>query len=172
MESLMSALLHGTKGHPLHPPLTDAAIGMYSLATGLAIIGALGGIPEEAAVAMWLALVGGLIVTVPTALTGLLDWLTIDRAAPVWRTATLHMAVMVTSTLLFLVSALLQYRGYEHAYVRNAAVATTILGFVVMATGGWLGGTVVYVHGMRVLGEPDMPTRQAASPTPAEDDRA
>jgi uncharacterized membrane protein len=167
----MSALMHGTKGHPLHPPLTDAAIGMYSLATGLGVIGALGAIPEKAATAMWLALVGGLIVTVPTALTGLFDWLTIDRATPVWRTATLHMSAMVGATVLFLVSAWLQYRGYEHAYVRNAALATTIAGFLVMVTGGWLGGAIVFVHGMRVLSEPDLPTRQAAAPRSGEEPR-
>jgi uncharacterized membrane protein len=164
----MSALMHGTKGHPLHPPLTDAAIGMYSLATGLGVIGALGGIPEKAAVAMWLALVGGLVVTVPTALTGLFDWLTIERGTPVWRTATLHMTAMVSATALFLVSAWLQYRGYEHAYVRNVALTTTIAGFLVMAAGGWLGGAIVFVHGMRVLSEPDMPTSQAASPKSSE----
>ncbi|MDP9255644.1 MAG: DUF2231 domain-containing protein [Actinomycetota bacterium] len=161
----MSALMHGTKGHPLHPPLTGVVIGMYSLATGLGVVGALGGVPEKAAVGMWLALVGGLIATVPTALTGLLDWLTISRDTPVWRTATLHMAVMLSATGLFVVSAWLQYRGYEHAYVRNAALATTLVGFVLLSTGGWLGGAIVYVHGMRVLGLPELPTSRTVSPT-------
>jgi uncharacterized membrane protein len=164
----MSALLHGTKGHPLHPPLTDAAIGMYTLAAGLGVIGALGGISGKAAVGMWLALIGGLIVTVPTAASGALDWLTIPRDTPVWRTATLHMACMLAATALFVVSAWLQYRGYEHAYVRNAALVTTLAGFILMAAGGWLGGAIVYVHGMRVLSLPDTPTRQAVSPVTEE----
>jgi hypothetical protein len=37
-------LVRGLPGQPLHPPLTDATIGMYLLAAGLAIIGKAGGI--------------------------------------------------------------------------------------------------------------------------------
>lgn len=71
-------LIRGLPGHPLHPPLTDATIGMYVLAGGLAIIGYSGAIKLGAAKGMWLALIGGLIVSVPTALSGLVDWLTIE----------------------------------------------------------------------------------------------
>ena len=62
-------LIRGLPGHPLHPPLTDATIGMYVLAAGLAIIGYAGWIELAAAKGMWLALAGGLIVSVPTAVT-------------------------------------------------------------------------------------------------------
>src|SRR4051794_41213843 len=70
-----AALLHGLPGHPLHPPLTDATIGMFVLATGLAIIGKAGAITEQAGPAMWLALIGGLIVAVPTPPGGMAGWL-------------------------------------------------------------------------------------------------
>ena len=53
--------LRGTPGHPSHPPMTDAAIGMYTLAAALAIIGAIGWIEDAAGKGMWLALLGGLI---------------------------------------------------------------------------------------------------------------
>ena len=66
-------LIRGLPGHPLHPPLTDATIGMYVLAGGLAIMGYAGGIELVAAKAMWLALIGGLIGSVPTALVAPLD---------------------------------------------------------------------------------------------------
>jgi uncharacterized membrane protein len=46
--SVGDAVLHGLPGHPLHPPLTDATIGMFVLATGLAIIGAAGAIEDAA----------------------------------------------------------------------------------------------------------------------------
>src|SRR5881227_2310501 len=88
-------LVRGLPGHPLHPPLTDATIGMYVLAGGLAIIGSAGGIESAAAKAMWLALIGGLIVSVPTALTGLADWLSIEWGTTRWRTATLHLSAML-----------------------------------------------------------------------------
>ena len=43
-----AVLVHGLPGHPLHPPLTDATIGMFVLAAGLALLGALG-VSEDAA---------------------------------------------------------------------------------------------------------------------------
>ena len=45
---MVERLLRGIGGHPLHPPLTDATIGMFVLATALAVIGALGWIEEAA----------------------------------------------------------------------------------------------------------------------------
>src|SRR5436190_20501236 len=84
--------LRGLPGHPLHPPFTDATIGMFVLAAGLAVIGYAGAIEEPAGKAMWLALIGGLIVALPTASTGLVDWLFIEWGSSRWRTATAHMA--------------------------------------------------------------------------------
>jgi uncharacterized membrane protein len=83
-------LLTGLPGHPTHPPLTDATIGLYTGAAAFAVLSAVGVSEENLAIAWWLALVAGLVVTVPTAGTGLLDWLKIGRRTPLWRTATAH----------------------------------------------------------------------------------
>ncbi|HLJ02394.1 MAG TPA: DUF2231 domain-containing protein [Solirubrobacteraceae bacterium] len=147
----MSKLIRGLPGHPLHPPLTDATIGMYVLAGGLAIIGAAGGIEPTAAKAMWLALIGGLIVSVPTALTGLADWLLIEWGSPRWRTATAHLAAMVSSVVLFALAAWQQHEGYRHGHVTTAGLILTLAGVAVLTLGGWLGGSLVFVHGTRVL---------------------
>lgn len=152
-------LIRGLPGHPLHPPLTDATIGMYVLAAGLAVIGAAGAIKLAAAKGMWLALIGGLIVSVPTALTGLADWLTIEWGSPRWRTATLHLTAMVSAVTLFALAAWQQYDGYRHGDVTTAGLVLTLCAVAVLTVGGWLGGTLVFVHGTRVLGErpPDAP---------------
>ena len=162
---LMRALLHGTPGHPLHPPLTDATIGMYTLAVALAVIGALGWIEDAAGKGLWLALVGGLVTGAAAALTGLLDWLTITRGTPLFRIATAHMVAMVTATVLFLLAAVWQHAGYERGEVTTAGLVFTILGFGVLTVGGWLGGTMVFAYGMRVKRRPDEPALEAASPT-------
>jgi hypothetical protein len=41
-----------------------------------------------------------------------------------------------------------------------------LVGYAVLATGGWLGGAIVFVHGMRVLSLVDEPTAKAISPVP------
>jgi uncharacterized membrane protein len=157
-------LLTGPPGHPNHPPLTDATIGLYTGAAGFALLSALGISEENLAIAWWLALVAGLCVTVATALAGLVDWLRITRGTPLWRTATLHLVVMVTATIVFLVAAIIGHAGYVDREVTTGGLVLTLLGFGVMAIGGYLGGTIVYVHGMRVLGEEDKPVREAVQP--------
>ena len=84
-------LVSGLPGHPTHPPLTAATIGLYTGAAAFAVLSMLGLAERNLAVAWWLALVAGLVVTVPTALTGVLDWLKITRGTPLWRTATAHL---------------------------------------------------------------------------------
>jgi uncharacterized membrane protein len=148
---VLDRLLHGFPGHPLHPPLTDATIGMYTLATALAVSSSVGWIEAPAAHGAWLAMIGGLIVTVPTALTGFFDWVTIEWGSPRWRTATFHLSAMLVATTLFALAAWQDHPGYDRAEVTTAGLWLAVAGFVALTAGGWLGGSVVFVHGMRVI---------------------
>jgi uncharacterized membrane protein len=149
--SKTDVLLRGLPGHPLHPPLTDATIGMFVLAAGLAVIGSLGGIEDAAGKGGWLALIGGLIVAAPTATTGFADWVRLDWGSERWRTATLHMTAMVSAVVLFALAAWLQHAGYEQGDVTTGGLVFSILGLIALTTGGWLGGALVFVHGLRVI---------------------
>ena len=165
-------LLTGLPGHPTHPPLTDATIGLYTGAAAFAVLSAIGVSKENLAIAWWLALVAGLVVTVPTAASGLLDWLRISRRTPLWRTATAHLLAMVTATLFFLAAALVGHGGYVEREVTTGALVLTLVGFALLTLGGWLGGTVVYVHGMRVLNLVDQPAHGAVAPIATSEKRA
>jgi uncharacterized membrane protein len=162
----LSYLIRGLPGHPLHPPLTDATIGAYTAAVAAGFASIVGIAHVPASHAWWLALVIGLIFTVPTALTGLADWLTIEAGTPLWRTATSHMIAMVTATVFFLIAASLGHKGYTHNAVHTGPFILTLIGFASMTLGGWLGGAIVYVHGMRVLNLVEEPAQRAASPVP------
>jgi uncharacterized membrane protein len=124
---------------------------MFVLATGLAIIGYAGAIEDKAGPAAWLALIGGLAVAVPTALSGFADWLFLEWGSARWRTATWHLSAMISAVTLFALAAWRQHPGYEHATVTTSGLILTIAGFLVLMVGGWLGGTVVFVHGTRVI---------------------
>src|SRR5262245_26783247 len=106
-------LIHGLPGHPLHPPLTDATIGMFVLASALAVLGTLGAFGDAAGKGCWLALIGGLAVAVPTAATGFADWVRLEWGSARWRTATLHLTAMTSAVALYAVAAWLQYDGYR-----------------------------------------------------------
>jgi uncharacterized membrane protein len=167
-----SYLVRGFPGHPLHPPLTDATIGAYTAATVFAVLAAVGVSEENTTKAWWLALLVGLGATVPTALTGLVDWLGISRGTPLWRTATLHMLSMLTATGLFALTAAYSHDRYVNGEMTTRALVGTLLAFGFLTLGGWLGGSVVYVHGMRVLNLVTEPTRRATTPGHPEKDEA
>jgi uncharacterized membrane protein len=165
----MKWLLKGPAGHPLHPPLTDATIGAYTFATIMSVLSRVGVSEHNTTTAWWLALITGLAITLPTALTGFLDWLDIARGTPLWRTATLHLGAMLTATVVFAITAGAGHGDYVDGMISGGSLVLTLVGFAVLTTGGWLGGANVFVHGMRVLSLVDEPTKRAVSPLPHEE---
>jgi uncharacterized membrane protein len=164
----LSYLINGLPGHPLHPPLTDFTIGTYTFATIASIFDVTGLVDRNAAYGWWIALVVGLCSTAFTATTGLVDWIEIEWGSELWKTATAHLSAMLAATGAFLAAALVGHHGYTHGSVSGGAFALTLVGFVLLTTGGWLGGAVVFVHGMRVLNLVSKPFEEAAAPTPDE----
>jgi uncharacterized membrane protein len=162
----LSYLIRGLPGHPLHPPLTDATIGAYTAAAVMGFASIVGISERSAAFGWWLALVVGLIFTVPTALTGFADWLTIESGTPLKRTATAHMLANLAAGGLFLIAVLVGHDGYTNGAVETGPYILTLVGFGALTVGGWLGGAIVYVHGMRVLNLLHEPAQRAASPVP------
>jgi uncharacterized membrane protein len=162
----MRALLRGLPGHPLHPPLTDATIGAYTFAAAMAVLSRLGVSEHNTATAWWLALITGLVITIPTALTGFADWLELSSGTPLWRTATLHLSVMLTATVVFAITAGAGHADYVDGSVGGGSLILTVVGYALLAAGGWLGGAIVFTHGMRVLKLVDEPTSRAVSPLP------
>jgi uncharacterized membrane protein len=145
--------MRGLPGHPSHPPLTDATIGMFVLATALSVLGRFGLAEGKLGPASWLALVGGLLVAAPTALTGFADWIAIEWGSSLWRTATVHLTAMVTAVTLYGAAAWLAWPGYRDGGVTTGGLVLSLLGLAALTTGGWYGGAIVFVHGMRVKEE-------------------
>jgi uncharacterized membrane protein len=160
----MRFLLRGLAGHPLHPPLTDATIGTYTFATAAAVLSRLGVSEHNMATAWWLALIAGLIVSAPTALAGFVDWLEIPTGTPLWRTATLHASTMLSATIVFAITAGAGHADYVDGTIGGGSLILTLVGFGILTLGGWLGGAVVFVHGMRVLRLVDEPAARAVPP--------
>jgi uncharacterized membrane protein len=157
-------LWRGTPGHPLHPPLTHATIGTYTFATVAALADVTGISNNAATHGWWLALIFGLIITGPTALAGLLEWLKISWGTPLKRTATTHMIVMLSATVFFLAAAILGHACFKTGDVSAGPFILTLIGFALLTLGGIFGGSIVFVHGMRVLKLKDEPAKEALSP--------
>lgn len=154
-------LMRGFRGHPAHPPLTDASIGAYTVATFGALLSWAG--VQEAAMAKtaFVAIVIGLVVSVATILTGFIDYLRIRRGTPLWNTATIHWIVMALANGAFIAAAALLDGGFGADEVQIGAALTTLGGYVLLFVGGWIGGAITYVYGMRVISEGEKPAREA-----------
>jgi uncharacterized membrane protein len=164
------SLLRGTDGHPSHPPFTDVTIGTFTVGVVAALLGWIGIEEDGMAAVAFLAIVLGLVFSLPTIITGFVDYLEISRGTPLWRTATLHWLAMVFAVATFLVAAALLHDGWGSGNVSAAGALVAIAAEVLLTLGGWIGGTIVFVHGMRVLNLLDLRTRRAISPTGAHDD--
>lgn len=160
----MDALWRGLPGHPIHPPLTDVTVGTYTFALVAATADVLGISTNAATHGWWLALVFGLLSTLVTATTGFVDWLRIQTGTPLWRTATAHMIAMLLASGVFLAAVVAGKGSFDAGNVETGPFVLTIAGYLLLTVGGWLGGSVVFVHGMRVLNLVDEPSLRAAAP--------
>jgi uncharacterized membrane protein len=169
MSSLIG-LLKGFPGKPSHPPLTDASIGAYTVGVAMLVLGALGVEEEQMAHGSLLAIGGGLALALPTALTGLLDWLDIPKGTPARTTATIHLFTMLSATILFALTWIIQLDGYKDDVVKTGAWILGLGAESLLVAGGYIGGTIVFVYGVRVLKRRDVRVADAMVPGRAESD--
>ena len=147
-------LLRGFRGHPAHPPLTDASIGSYTVGTVAAVLGWIGVKEAAMAKAAFVAIVVGLVISAATMITGFVDYLRIRRGTALWKTATIHWIVMALANGAFITAAAMLQGGFDAAEVTASPAVVTLSAFVLLSVGGWIGGAITYVYGMRVINEP------------------
>jgi nitrite reductase/ring-hydroxylating ferredoxin subunit/uncharacterized membrane protein len=130
--------LNGTwLGHPLHALLTDVPIGAFT------VVIVLDALNDRAAADV--ALVLGLLAMVAAALAGYADYADTDGLAR--QRATVHSTIMVVALVVYLISLVLRF---GNPVDRTAAVTTSILGYLLLSAGAYIGGDVVYVLGNMV----------------------
>lgn len=135
--------------HPLHPMLVHFPIALWTATVALDGAGWFLGQPALSTVAFG-SLAAGLAVALLAMIAGALDYAAIPKQHAAQGTAVSHMLAMGSAWLLFMVS--LALRGWpprEPAPVW--AIAVALLGFTVMAVGGWLGGKLVYGFAIGVI---------------------
>jgi uncharacterized membrane protein len=157
-------LVRGWPGKPSHPPLTDASIGAYTVGVAMLVAGELGLQERQMAYGSLIAISGGLALAAPTALTGLLDWLQLEKGTARRTAATIHLLTMVTATLVFAGAWLAQRPGYNHGKVETLGLVLGLAAEGLLAIGGYIGGALVFAYGVRVVKRSDAPLRDALVP--------
>lgn len=131
-------LLHGRwLGHPLHAASTDIPIGLLLGSVILDLVGQPG--------AADLLLIATVVTMSLSALSGLADYS--DTSGTALTRATTHATLMTVTLLILIVSVLMRSGGPDD---RTVPIALSIIGFLLISAGAFVGGDVVYVFGNMV----------------------
>ena len=133
-------ILQGTwLGHPLHPALVHLPTGLFPAALVFDIAGG----EVAARVSLWCIGVG-IVAALAAAPTGLADWWDIKPEKPARRLGWAHMAMNTAVLCAFALSFWLRVNA------KDGAILMCAIGNVLLAISGYLGGRMVFEHGISV----------------------
>jgi len=134
------------KGHPIHPMLIPfpIALWIFSLVSDfIYVFGAGSMVWREMAL---YTMAGGLIGALAAAVPGYIDYRSIKEA----QTAAIgwwHMVINLTVVMLYTINMLLRLVSDNNV---AAPIFLSLVGVGLLGISGWLGGEMVYVHGVAV----------------------
>ncbi len=137
-------------GHPIHPMLIAFPVALYVVTVVTLIVHAGTDDPFWYRAALW-SNVAGVVMAGVAAVPGLIDLLSLPRHTRARSTGLRHAAFNVLALVLFVISAVLLYRGWSGAPSLAALDVTaplvlSILGVCSTLVAGWLGWTLVQTH--------------------------
>lgn len=131
--------------HPLHPVLVHFPVACWSLAVATDFAG------------LWLGeaawrwsgglLAVGCIMALLAMLAGLMELPRVPEGAAM-RDAWLHMGAMISAFSFFVTRLLLRLDQLQPLAPDTVSLLLDTGGFLALAVGGWLGGRLVYRHGV------------------------
>ena len=125
-------------GHSLHAVLTDVPVGVFTLAIILDLL--------DQRAAADIAIAFGLLAMIGAAVAGLADYTDTDGHPRM--VATVHATLISLALFVYAVSFALRLDA--PAGDRTWAIATSFVGYALLAGGAWIGGEVVYALGNMV----------------------
>ena len=138
-------------GHPIHPMLIPFPIGLWVFSLVADVVFLWRGNPVWKNYIAFYALLAGIIGAAVAALPGLIDWLSLTEKSVV-KIANWHARLNVIALVIFVISFYLRTtRGASWVSGSDAIpVLLSVLGVVLISISGWLGGEMVFRHGVAV----------------------
>ena len=149
-------------GHPIHPMLIPFPIGLWVFSVVADIIYLWRDNPDWEWLAKW-TLLAGCIGAVAAAIFGIIDWLSIkDRE--VKKVANWHARLNILALLLFAASWYLRTDNGQDMIGNSLKIPMALsgVGLIAIVISGWLGGELVFKHGVGVNPQHDTVAEEAA----------
>ena len=135
-------------GHPVHPALVHFPVALWPASLLWDVVGLWGKGAIWWELSFW-CLALGLGAALLAIVSGFLDYAALPKDHPAFGTVNAHLLVMMGATTLFLASLLIRGQSTAApAALPMLALGCSALGTVFLVIGGWLGGTLVYRHGV------------------------
>lgn len=132
--------------HPIHPVLVPLPIGLWIFSLVCDVVYAfVSGETFWDRMAFW-TMLGGIAGALLAAIPGFIDFLSLTDAR-VKRVALTHMLVNLTVVVLYAVNLWLRTTAPPGA---GTPVVLSVIGVLMLGVAGWLGGELVFRHGVAV----------------------
>jgi uncharacterized membrane protein len=128
-------------GHPIHPMLIVLPLGLFIGAVVFDGIALWRGSATMAAVGYW-NIAGGILGGLLAAVFGLIDWLAIPEGTRAKRIGLMHAASNVVAIVCFAAAWWMRYNG-SSLFQTKGLYSLEVIGLLLGALGGWLGGELV-----------------------------
>ena len=128
-------------GHPIHPMLIVLPLGLFIGAVVFDGIALWRGSATLGAVGYW-NIAGGILGGLLAAVFGLIDWLAIPEGTRAKRIGLMHAASNVVAIVCFAAVWWMRYNG-SSLFQTKGLYSLEVIGLLLGALGGWLGGELV-----------------------------
>lgn len=147
--------------HPVHPMLIPFPIALWVFSLVADVIYLWRDNPVWRDYVAFYTLLGGIIGAAAAAVPGIVDWLSI-KDAEVKKLADWHARLNVIALLIFAADFYLRTSGGSRWVGRSMTIPLllSVVGIVLITISGWLGGEMVYVHGVAVEPQGDAPAEE------------
>jgi uncharacterized membrane protein len=135
--------------HPIHPMLVAMPIGLWVFSLVCDIVAATGSTNESWPIVALYTMVGGIVGALIAAVPGFIDMLSLKGGLK--RIALVHMAINLAVVALYVVNAWLRMQGEAG----GLPLALSVIAIAALGVSGWLGGKMVYLHGVAVEEPPE-----------------
>ena len=131
------------RNHPIHPVLIAFPIGLWIFSLVCDIVYHVGFQNPLWKVIAFYSIAGGIIGALLAAIPGFIDYLSLPGGR-IKKIATTHLVLNLIVTALFIFNLGIRYNTMPSSDVLG--VVLSVIGIVVLAASGWLGGSLVYEH--------------------------
>ena len=131
--------------HPIHPMLVTIPIGLWLFSLVCDVVFRFGGGGDQWQTVAFYTMVGGVVGALLAAIPGIIDMLSLPKYPK--RTAIMHMALNLTVVGLYVINIFVRLGNPQNV---DLPMWLSLIAVALLSVSGWLGGKLVYEHGVAV----------------------